>query len=1149
MTEAPFTAYNDPLSTNAFLSVDIRRSSDFGNTAEHRLSVQESCLAPPSHAGGGRRGSRRPSRRSSIASSHQTRLPLHVEEVASRIDDAGEGTLVDWPWPQEPVERHPNPHLTEDEIKRQYGSRMQPYLPDHDVSDDEHSQSKGVRSSTPSSGGGNRRRIHTNEDLVQATKAARTRLKARLREENLTNRCVKIVQQWKSRIVDTAPQKNAQLDGSEFVFDEVIDPAILHQKAMSSILDEEKQIADQLIVMFQKMAREAEEMRLKREFEEEQQIIMASQTLPKLRQVDETMSSLLDPWRKVDNRIPLVSRLTFNEGHDKTPEAPSPRSTVVSPSHLAEQGTQLLPKITIAQQSARNNNKDRKANVQPEAPPVFSVPSSREGRGKKQESPRRRAPWASGLPSDVVGAAPRGFEDTMMTNSSVADSVNGSKPPVRIAEHLRAGGYIPSTSDQIDETVKNMVSASNSGAIKRRGSRYHDFGGTLEGTTERASRGVVVVPPPPSHGGILVKIEADSKSATAPAAGGENATIKRVSNSPTELPAEWFEMRIPSDPTLLSELHSRLVHDAQKQFNISPPPELMCPVSGMLMTEPVLVSDPTSAGPEGGTILEASLDRETWMQLLDAVRDRMLRARKLPFPLNLLLATDDVSSLRVRTDSRKLKDVVAWRSSALYLLATRAMQQKARDECIRQVISDALDGFFKVRGWTREVKSEVEKRRRFSVDMPHARFEAFDALKKINEGKEKMEAIRQAVPTVLQSIDALNAKRGVAERDLLRLQIRISRAEDRDQRETAQKDARVVHNVLSALDHEVEEQGSLLLDMDRRFVMLRVERVTAERVCNTFNRNVSAYNAFVTEQRKVWGPMYKASICACYSVVKQLFDRELTVRPENKDVLRKVADYLGETSVKALQANLPQHVIQLENKMKACKLPLNVVPITDAAFVLLAPDAQFEDTLPFEPMVPLQYPCVELEPPSIAFKAADTASGLDLLRRGSIKLPLPPPSKGHRGGGAPKIAPKMELKASGELYERPPGTNPDVPFWHFVRQKGDSQKGAAHQPQGGISSLALKGTQTGSNGQETKGPTQAKLLKSRDNTDDNHNENDQPYTQQFLASKIVHMRRLRRKLLGADGGAMFHPSTAYPQPPQPRSPTFHNSGPSNLAIM
>lgn len=1034
----PFAAVTAMISPRS--TADKRRGSLAGgaglSVAETALSVGRSSSIDGTYST--RRGSRRQSRRGSVCSQPivAPRVPVRIDAVASRIDDAGEGTIVEWPWDQAPVPRFANVLLNEAELRERYGARLQPFEPHFDASS---SEGGSVRSLSPRTSHqqviNQQPKIKSNKDLVDHVRKAQKVLRRRLRDEALRNRCVTLVTQWKSRLVDTTSRLK---DDTYSSFDLSLDPAHLHQEAMRDILEQEREIAEQLIVTFQKMARGAQELRQQREREEQEELhrlSMERQPIPQMvhnADDDKMIVGILDgltehnAFRGHEPRLPLTERIgrvrsrterTVNI--DETPVQCTVSSRGQGMPNVSSDATDKLQ--LLLPNTARALPKDDKQRQTSSSIAKRSVSPSTEAAASKKGA-TKPTPWAEALAS--IEILPNGFESASPPAQRVAPAVSKSNP------------ISPPVRTNVNELVKAMVNAAAESSEKL--------------TTTR--RGSMLWDP-----------------AKAPHAGRRKSHVASLADAPPDfdaLPDDPCEWRVVTNPTVMSQMHEILVTFAKERVGVIAGESLCCPVTGRIMLDPVvLTSDvignignvsagetPSSAPPK------VTLERGVWLQLEPLWQRGNVDVARLPQDLRdvLVSATDFHVPVHVRADMDALRSIVAWRSTMLGAFIDDAVaQRRHQDTAAWNATAELLVKQSKSTPppaalGQAPTAAAAPPRGRFPIDIRSLQLAALDASRSLMDLQASLSELRAAASRLGGMVSTKLMKRGCFERDFTRTLVRM-RALAGMSRDTAAPELMELQQAfdnqmasLAELDQSIDESAAALLGVERAFSFQRSQLVKAVQTIEHFNQRVTTYNQFMVAQREIYGPVYKASIAACYSVVKPLFEREMESTAANRQTINHVAAFLGEPSARSMMAHLPEHLLSLEAKLKQCRMLPEVLPLHDAVFLLLSRDGTMEDTLPFEPLPHMASVPLSQEGPLLPMQDHNVQAGIDMFRRKSLlmtKDALPPSPR--RGGGkvlSPTAAQRHVKDEEGShpssVVVRPAGSDLRIPFWHFVRKNG-----------------------------------------------------------------------------------------------------------------
>lgn len=1097
----PFMLTAGPtLSSQRIASLQTSAAELSLSTTSHpsRLSIDDQQPAQSS-----RRTSRRGSqiKRGSVISLAPVRVPVWMEEVASRIGDAAEGTILDWPWDQPFVDRLHNVHLTLDEIKARYGNRTRDYVPDFDgasqnSSDDASDEgSHPTRTASPPSTSNRRKKVTSNSQLIAEVRAAKKMLKRRLRREAARSRFLQIVKQWKARVVDFTPKSNA--GNADFQFDISLDPAHLHSEAMRTILDEEREIADQLIVTFQRMARDAEKRRAADELTKE-----AAQAQELQRTDRDTSVTTEQPsaFRALEHRVPLSLRLTQREVDPISGAA----GTSLASNLEQERYDQVVPKLPLlpfgtAAQRSRARETIATGDHRPRPPVLPSVASATADVNTASSTAAhfavKKAPWSQKM--DDASQPTAGFE-------GINDALFQSKDRRHDSCAPPCASFAPSSSSQVDAAIRAMVEASQVAANRRRGSkRSSSFG--LDGEAMRAST---------------------AEHQDAGADGRE---------TPSELPEDFSEMHLPHDAGLLATLHDVLMERGKDELALTLPPSLLCCVTGKIMLEPTIVTDDMLAS--NGRPAGVTLERDVWRQIQQMQLDGTLSVDRLPQSLRDLLVQSEARRLPLhsRANIDVTKSLIAWRSTVLCELVNRSLVRldalSVTRVIVNSIVQDAIEQTSSFMHASHRAAKGAVLRARYPVSMSQLRCAALESKRKITSISTSLCEVRTAVEQLLRSCAHLDSKRGVLERELTRRAVHLAKA-------PMATDAADVHAEIDALlsqiahvDVEVDEAATLLLSMERRFALLRSQYVVASKKIDEYNSHVAPYNEFMERDRQQWGPVYKASIAACYSVIKRLFDRTLEVAPDNRLVINKIADYADEASIRDLMTHLPELLLRYESKMKQARVPLDVLPLSDAAFVLLNKDATVEDTQAFERLPYIAYipPTEEAPLMSLQQPLQSVRAGAEMLRRSTL-VPLPPVSPRSQAHGRQHTRseqPKMQQDDSPRII-RPAGSDTRIPFWHFVRNPCRSGNVEAKQAVKESRAPIIPTASPNTAGKPLATPEVSAAAAAKPTTlgataraCGSGNE--------FLAMNFVHTRKLTRKAADSNSGSPDHIASVFPQ--------------------
>lgn len=1080
-------------------------------------SVSESCLSGDSagSTGGRRRRSSVALRRGSLSAlAASPRAPVYLLEVASRIVDAAEGTILDWPYDQEPVDRFTNPLLTVDEMKQRYGNRRQPFGPEHDISSSGGSHvrahRKGHKQVAPDSPsripnstvisfeetgavslrrrpqGMHREAITSNAQLLSSVRAAKKELRVRLREETSCKRLQTMIRQWRDRVVDFAPSGVLKKD-TKLQYNPLLDPVHLHQECMQDILVEEGKVAEELFAIFQKLAREGDEMRKLRQKEEEDALPFLSegQQGGGLRIV----MNAPNPIRQVEPRVPFHHRMGCGAEQSESSRNKVPRLALgdsIADIDPERDGQGLLPQLP-------------QAVVLHSVPPTLQItqrkpaPPQKHGRAVEEiihdAAPPsvRKAPW----PIEPLLSAPA--NDTMEVDGSLqinAAKVARTSPlrSLRVRDDVQQMKYVPSSSSSVDAAVRSMVAAYNAmvdnekrgdaSPGKRRSSKFkHVNDPSAAGVSEEDAQ-QLPLGKKGSRTRSIVTIAAEELGRSSshyhmthphesPSEGDEELRAP----SPAELPDYWPDVHIPSDPALRAVFHERLTNDAMQPC----PDTLMCPISSQVMSEPIVICDATSGSfsksSSDATVARVagavSVDRTSWEFVLDGLHDGTLSSSKLPSPLHDLLSRCPTSRLTVRMDTEKLVLLITWRSTAMWHLSNRVLDRREAFHISTSLVNDLVESATqddlaqsllhtakasphppnstpqsdaspspRKRGAV-TTKCVVEKRRRYPVNMVALRGAALDAARKIRKIIPLLEGVRGSGQRVLRSLETLQVKRGCYERDILRLYVRLA-GHDNGAPSPPREVVDNAEQELRSCDEELNLQGKMLLDLERRYSSLRALWSSLSDRVDTFNEHVNPFNRYSATQKAYWGPIYKATVSACHTVVSSLIDREMQSTFENRPLMQKVAECLEEESVTSMMSKLPALLVRLQTRMRQAKLLTSpLLPLDDAAFVIMSPLAQLEDITTAEPLLEISYPSLRGCPPfAEAPNSSAVAQGMAMLKRKSL-VPLPASPRGVRQEARaprPKEAPNASDIAP--QIVRTAGSDMRIPFWHFVRKPG-----------------------------------------------------------------------------------------------------------------
>jgi hypothetical protein len=1135
---------------------------------ESVLSVSDSNVGSTGPTASRRRSSvmmRRTSRTGSILSSRSDqpliqRVPVHLDEVASRIDDAAEGTIIGWPYDQECVPRSTNVLLNTEEMRQRYGNRLQPFAPVNDVTSSEDSldrkRARGHRqrkqqqlrrnvamhdmnreaslppqhdSSPPRSEQASPYRqvvrvpstkqlITSNAQLVSSVRAAKDELRIRLREETHQTRLLIKVKQWKDRVVDFAPSGLLQRD-AKLQYDPLLDPVHLHQECMRDILVDESKVAEALFQLFQKQAREGEDMRRKRQEEED-----ASSWLPSVHTdtVRARLDNLTNLMRPHEPRAPFHQRFmggpstgvgdsrrgvgVFGETiRDLKPERDGQGLLPVLPPSVAP--LLLLPYIS-GSRAANHSHTSPKGHGRaveeiirdtPQTSQTFAPATSQP---QKDISPRK-APWAIGaapppMEPAILHGAPHhnaGFTNLSPTAGTSKHDTRSSSligvvsPRSRMRAELQHIKYVPSSSSHVDAVVRSMVSAyqtqsqeqsrsapfaAGSNTSKRRMSKFAETdtapealpsGDTATSTKKGRSRSIVSMA---AEG--LVTHATEEQDTSGP-------SLLRPS-SPSSLPESWPEVHIPSDCNIRAALHERLLSEASSSALLPPCPDgLICPMAQELMSEPILVSDGSASTASLTTLAEASLDRSSWEYVLDGLQAGTLAPSKLPPPLDSLFSKATVAhGLVVRLDTFKVVSLIKWRSTMLWMLANATLRRHEAFHIAVGLVNDIIEGAIdddlsQSSSLLRTAKTQkaagcggamslkggsvVEHRRVYPVSMVALHAAAVDAHQHVMKIAPMLESVRSSGQRVLKSLESLQSKRGCYERDLMRLHVRLTNsAQGGPSAPPSIEDIERIVTDMRRCDEELNAQAKLLLDLERRYASLRSTWASLANRIDAYNEHVSPFNKFSAAQKAYWGPIYKATLSACHTVVASLINREMHSSRENRTLLQNVAECLEEPTVVEMLAKLPSLLVRLETRMRQAKQATSpLLPLTDAAFVIMSPYAQFEDIIATPPHRVVNYPMLRDCPPFVEPESfTGVANGIAMLRRKSIPLPLPPSPRGAAARDTDTMKsrpqPHHDGPSNSEVLSRivrTVGSDPSTPFWHFVRKSGAGDPRAAHK--------------------------------------------------------------------------------------------------------
>lgn len=970
---------------------------------------------------------------SSVDAAHDI-VPFFVrEEVASRIDNAAEGTIQDWPMPQERAPRLHNPHLTEAEIKKQYGKRHAAYAPDHDVSEHDGPNNDELRKARELLEAARPKHIITVDHLLLCNDIARKTLQLRIKEESNDSRFTVLVMHWRDRVVDPSTQRReALMNGLDELEN---DPVWMSQVAMNVVLEEERRVADQMLFAFQRKMREAKALQEFMDRNMQETFFVPAQS------TSVTMQRMPD-WQERSPRQGNNARHQQQATHTGTSggmghhhhdaglllnsnATPSPEAMKLLPLLLTTPRDQHYRNAHLS--DGRKHHTTATSSGHPAVSPRLTSPRTTQQGGSDSHN-------ATGA---VVSWQQR--PDAAFAATHEADSTIPSLPLLRW-KHPQDPAQFPGRGPdgtrvaRVDR-VTSIVAAMVGDAHLKHGDVFEDVE-----THEEANKVAAV----PDAGGASKQQHQPVEPATDDQ---DSSAVPLIEDEDDLHSRPWALMYTPADRDLVKLLNQRLLREMPK--NAHPPDDFICPVLNDIMAEPVvlrILSDPTRCIRVEGVVSSHAL---TSANLGGGETEEDSGYPKLLLHIARSYRQSP-KSVSIETDYQLMVRILQWRIASVQTLAMEEFGKTLREAHCGALVEYAVF-----------LALDTVQRCPFPVTPEQLVGAGTHLLEQWKAIRARMHAQHQIIDKANRTIDGLRSQLNVMLRDRLRFSTRATGKAGGVLAMTAEMEVELQLKEAHMLGLQ-EAVYTEALAAETRMTYEKTKLMQLEELLDDMNTQIYLYNRFTAKEKARWGPLYKATLQAAISSLhhmQALGDVTHARKALTDTTVLSLTQYLELTSTVEIFADMPRLIAKLTARLKKVGMIPQLMSLDEITGTKFSTFATMQDAIAFHP-VPF-FPVVSVLEETIFGGAhlgvAGYMAGMNMLREGLsrkksvvvpsavVYVPRPPSptttlpvQKGGVLGDSQWVASPTTGVTMRPGQLRPVGVPPKVPFWHFAAHRTTS---------------------------------------------------------------------------------------------------------------